>query len=270
MHRLLIIIAILFFAGNLSAQPAGDRFLSFTDSIGRVLFDNVPDSMKIAANQVFEEKFAELLHDPVSATLPPDSLKFIKTIRPDDGTFSMFTWAIPLSGGRHIYSGIMQKFAGDMISDVLLLDESEQPIVDAEAYSVSNWPGAVYFSAIEKKKDKKRFYTLLGWRGADEGQSARIIEAMYFDEDGQPVFGMPVFKMNKQNISHRILFEFTDQVPFHLAWEEQLIPGKKRKTAWMIVFNHLTGNNPAMGRMFRGAVPSYEQFDALVFSDGMW
>lgn len=268
MSRISILIVLLFHFVFASGQDAGG-FYRQIDSLGSTIYGSVPDSIRIAANQNLEEILSNFLTQQDEAVINGDSLKFIKAVAPEDGLFRIYTWAVPLNNGDHIYSGLITKYDDSHTLQIISLKEGPR-IEEDEKFNAGNWPGAVYFELIEKRRNKKNFYTLLGWRDGGEGQSARVIEAMQFDEYGNPVFGLPVFGMKNGKTKNRILFTFTDQVPFHLAWEEQILPGKKRKTGWMIVFNHLSGNNPELGRMFRGAVPSYDRFDAFLFSDGRW
>ena len=268
MSRISILIILIFHFIFVSGQDNG-TFYRQIDSLGTTIYGSVPDSIRIAANQNLEEILGNFLREQNKAEINGDSLKFIKAVAPEDGSFRIYTWAVPLNNGDHIYSGFITRYDDTYASRIVTLEESLRFEEDV-TFNAGNWPGAVYFELIENRRNKKDFYTLLGWRDGGEGQSARVIEAMQFDEQGNPVFGLPVFAMKNGIAKHRVLFTFTDQVPFHLAWEEQILPGKKRKTGWMIVFNHLSGNNPQLGRMFRGAVPSYDRFDAFLFSDGRW
>nr|NQU93843.1 hypothetical protein [Bacteroidota bacterium] len=133
-----------------------------------------------------------------------------------------------------------------------------------------HWPGGVFFRIIEKETSEGKVYTFFSWMGAKKGLGIRVIECMVFDSVGSPVFGTPVFLLPSGKINCRVIFEFTDEIPFHLNYEKQDYPGKKRKKTDMIVFNHLSGNNPRMGKMFLAPVPDYSIFDALIFENDHW
>ncbi len=267
MRTNLLILLLFLFSGAFAQIPA-EHFLHSLDSLGHVLYANNADSVKLGANQELEQRFEDFLQKQASVDLPVDSLKFIKRVAPDDDHFRLFTWAVPLSEHRYLYSGLMQRLQHGKPSGVAALRQGSMPVLENETYDGQHWPGAVYTQLIEKKDDQT-FYTLLGWMGDEPGKARRVIDVLTFGDDGSMQFGLPVFVLGKK-VNDRVIFEFTSEVPFHLAWEEQRVPGKKRKKEWMIVFNHLGGNDPAMGRMFKAAVPAYDQFDAFLFEKGRW
>lgn len=267
-RKQLFLLLLIVYPGLIFAQTDFQDFSRKHDSLSAILFGAYADSIRIDASQNFEEVLGSFLKTTKSFDYPVDSMKFVKMVAPENRSFRMFTWAVPLSGGDHIYSGIVQKNKNDETLDVISLSPCKNKIDEDSVYSGNHWPAAVYFKLIETNGSE--FYTLLGWRDSGPGKTSRVIDIFHFDQDGTVLFGKPVFEVSGRSLQSRVIFEFTDQVPFHLAYEKQSPSVKARKKEWMIVFNHLGGNNPAMGRMFRAPVPVYDRFDGLLFLDGRW
>jgi hypothetical protein len=233
------------------------------------LYQNNPDSVKKVANDTILTGMRSLLQKPSSISFPFDSLKFVKAVRPSDKSFLLITWTVPFADG-HRYYGFLQINGSSEIMEVIELVDNDGSMKPNRSYPATDWPGAVYYELIEKSTKTGKLFILFGWIGGEPGTARRVIEVLTFDEAGNPVFGAPVFQMDQNMLQYRVNFEFTDQVPFHLAYEEQLIPGTRSKKGRMIIFNRLTGNDPARGRFYRAAVPSYNTFDALIFENGHW
>jgi len=270
MNTRVVIFLFLFAPQLLPAQSVDTIFVAKAREMAQVIYADTADSPKLLCNQELEQLVADFLSTPFFSAFSIDSLPFIKYIKPDDGSFHLLTWVVPLSDHRWHYSGMMRK-AGAQVSDTIF---RLQPIpwqASADSsYEYTKWPGAVYRNVISRSPKGNPFYTLTGWRGEDEGLAGRVIETLWFDSAGAPRFGLPVFTMKDGSQQQRVLFRFTDQVPFHLAYELQLLPGEKRRRDQMIVFNRLGGINAQPGRMFRGAVPRYDVFDAFVYVAGRW
>lgn len=233
------------------------------------LYQNNPDSVKKAANDSILSEMQSLLKTTSSLSFPFDSLRFVKVASPPDHSFILITWTVPYVDG-HNYYGFIQRISKNEIAEVHELTDNGGSREPGRNYPATHWPGAVYYKLIEKSTKTGRLFTLFGWVGGEPGTARRVIEVLTFDEADKPVFGAPVFLLEQDELHYRVNFEYTDQVPFHLAYEEQFIPGRRSKKDRMIVFNRLRGNDPAMGRYFRAAVPSYNTFDALIFENGYW
>ncbi len=270
MRKLIFIIVLFPFAPSAPAQVADSLLVRKIDSLARVIYSPEPDSVKIAANNLIRDMLADLLSTPQSLTFPYDSLNFAKTITSADQSFRLVTWTIPLAEDRFGYLGFYQKISKSGIEKVIeLIDRGDFRAAD-QSFGAEKWPGAVYYNIIENKSKSGNIFTLFGWVGAPQGRACRVIESLTFDESGLPVFGFPVFETESGKLQHRVIFEFTAQVPFHLAYEQHRIPGKGRKKSRMIVYNRLGGNDPALGRFFDAPVPSYSTFDGFVFTNHKW
>lgn len=263
---------LVFLSAAATAQGAAEKLIHTADSIAEILFTDAPDELKIKTDQDFESQIHDFLNQPASVAFTWDSIKFVKCLKPEDGRFALVTWVVPLADHRYHYAGFVQKLRGAKtveVDTVYALNPNGEEIDLRKSYPSALWPAAVYQEILPKDKNTG-FYTLLGWVGKPEGLSGKNIETLSFDTAGAPVFGMPAFSMKDGSMQNRVMFEYTSEIPFHLAYEQQRLPGKKRRNHPMIVFNRIGENTPGMGRMFRGPVPSYEFFDAFAMIGGKW
>lgn len=269
MKRLFFCVAMIsgFCFGNVQSQT--NDFKTITDSLSKILFGNFPDEEKISINQQLEKNTLTFLQSDSSISFTYDSLLYAKYLLSDDGSFALLTWVVPLAENQYHFSGFLQKISKSDVDTVFQLTPSKKETKPNIAYAMKDWPPAVYNQILPKGK-KEDYYTLFGWVGKDEGLAGKRIETLTFDSVGQPVFGVPAFSMKDGNTQYRVDFEYTSEVPFHLGYELQRLPGEKRKTGWMIVFNRIGGNTPGMGRVFQGPVPSFEYFDAYIPINEKW
>jgi hypothetical protein len=269
MRLFFLLFLVVVIENNLVSQEDYKDFIFKADSISTKIFSAENDTIKDVLNEELKLAVFNYLQKDESVFFPYDSLKFAKYVQNELGDLRLLTWVVPLDSSKFFYTGFLTKVKFGEIDTVIELKPSKSALSLTESYSGDNWPGAVYTRLISNSVKGENFYTLIGWQGKDAGISGRIIEALWFNSEGLPNFGLPVFRIKSDELQHRYLFEFTNQVPFHLAYERHRIPGKK-KTDWMIIFNRIIGVKPGMGSYFRGAVPSYEFFDAFVFNGNQW
>lgn len=270
LRRILLILLIINILFATAQNNPSDFKTVVNDSLAKTLFGEYPDSLKILANQQMETLMSGFLTGNESIGFQFDSLRFVKCVQSSKADFRMITWVVPLTERRFLYSGFIQKLVNSQPAGVVRLESVKGEVNEKSIYQKDEWPSAVYTQLIENKNDIGKFYTLIGWMGGAEGKAHRVLEVLTFNQGGDPVFGAPVFDTDKtRKVKCRVIFEFTDQVPFHLGYEQHRLKGKKRKK-WMIVFNHLEGNNPQSKKVFGGAVPSYDMFDGYFFDGQHW
>lgn len=240
------------------------------DSLAKALFSEADDSLKFQINNQLENLMSDFLLQEQSVGFNFDSLRFVKSVQPENTSFRLITWTVPLTSGSFLYSGFIQKIRKNFPVDIIHLENCGTEPEDTKVYQKDNWPSAVYTGLIEKKGDQGKFYTLIGWVGGKETTARRVLEVLTFDQDGNPVFGSPVFITQSGMKKHRVIFEFTDQIPFHLAYEQQRLPGKKNKKEWMIIFNHLSYSSSQYRNTNKAKIPNYDEFDAFIIVGSNW
>jgi hypothetical protein len=167
---------------------------------------------------------------------------------------------LPSYAGSYSFYGCIQltnRKTGDI--RLIELSDSSYAIAHPENAKLSSgkWYGALYYRILMNKKDGKKYYTLLGWKGKDVMHTQKVIDVLHFSGD-QILFGFPFFKTGN-SYSNRLIFEFPAQAVMSLHYEEN----KK-----MIVYDHL-GTTGAAGSqaVIPGPTGSY---DALKFKGGKW
>lgn len=271
MNKIIFIVFILLMFSFTKAQNPEKASLDSIAQLGKILYENGNDSIKKVTNLRVEQLFEDFLLAENLSVLNFDSLKFIKAVSTDDTGLQLFTWAVPLSDGSFLYSGFIQKYDKKRtIGQVFRLKNNSTEIDLFTSYAPENWPCAVYSRIIETRFGKQSLYTLFGWIGCAKGATQQIIETMIFTEDGNPVFGQPVFSGISVRLQSRVIFTYNSQVPFHLAYEKQLTPGNKKRKENMIVFNRLIDSKPEMGLSPGLKVADYSLFDGFIYKDDRW
>ncbi len=218
------------------------------------------DSVRISANKIFQHDLREILLQSTSYDF--DSVKNISILTSPDKDFRIFTWTLPSYEGSYSYFGFIQIINQKThVSTVVDLVDSTYTIEKPEVakLNASKWFGAVYYKMIVNKKDKKNYYTLLGWKGKSPLSTQKVIDVLYFQGD-KPQFGFPLFKT--ENVyRNRLIYEFASQAVMSLRYEES----KK-----MIVFDHLSSPSKKKDETVNIVLGPDGSYDALKLSGGKW
>jgi hypothetical protein len=250
--------AFLLFPLLISAHTAENRIAELKDTLN-VLYRNMSrgenDSVRNTSAKIFQTFIESILQDSTSYSASFDSIKNISTKAAPDNAFRLYTWTYPNNDGSHYYYyGYLQALNGKSkkVSLYTLHDTSdsiEKPL--STKLNAEHWYGAIYYTILKNVKDKKSYYTLLGWHGRNTTLTQKLADVLYFD-GSKPVFGYPLFKTGKV-YNHRVIFEFIAQATMTLHFDE------KEK---MLVFDHLS-----KAGLFKGPDGTY---DAFKFTKGHW
>ncbi len=259
------IIAVLLVFSSVLVSAQTTDYASAEDSLMsmfRGLYQQDEDQVKKSRNRDIVDYFIRVLQEGSSFEYAFDSLDMIGRLYSPDKTFRIFTWNIPLEGFSHEYHGLIQrrdKPSGGCIVFRLYNGTRLGKQMLAGIFSHETWPGALYYQIHRNKSAGAVFYTLLGFHFNDRFSDMKIIESLYFNESGDPVFGMPVFN-NGEETQHRVLFEYSGEVVFNLRYN----PDMK-----MIVFDHLTPIEPELAGHPRFYAPDFS-YDGFRFRRGTW
>jgi hypothetical protein len=122
-----------------------------------------------------------------------------------------------------------------------------------------NWVGCLYYQIHGYKHKKQKYYLLFGWDGEDASTNKKIIDILWFNEQGKPQFGAPVFEV-KDDFQYRLVFEFADRAVMLCRYEEQMN---------QIVYAHLVPTNPILKGDYEHYLPD-GTYDFLDFKKGFW
>ena len=269
---LFIYILLIGFAAN--AQNYDPSYFSFEEDSLTVLFDSIKNSdndiVKSELNEIIVDVVEEMLYDDNSFNYPFDSLKQIGIIKSHDELLRIYTWNILLSDNTYKYFGFIQYFnkKHKEYSVYQLIDKSAE-IEEPERLTLTHdrWYGALYYSVIETKDSRHKYYTLLGWDGNNELTSKKIVETLYFTQSGKPRFGANIFhvitgegRRARKHRQKRIIFEFSSKVSMALHYESKMK---------MIVFDHLSPSESHLKNKYQYYGPDWS-YDALKFEKGKW
>jgi hypothetical protein len=231
----------------------------YSDSLKKV----PEDSSRMLLNLKIVDIVKTIIKDITSFNIRLDSLKHVGRIISTDNTFSLITWNVPLNDGTHKFFGFVQLNPGkDSICKIFELKDNsgnfKDNIGDA-SFGCSNWYGALYYEIIPCKAGSETVYTLLGMHYNDLFTNRKIIESMYFNETGSPMFGAPIYFYNGHKQS-RIVFDYSISASMMLRFDNRLN---------MIVFDHLAPPSPLYSGNFKYYGPDFS-VDGLKFENGKW
>jgi len=221
------------------------------------------DSIKQKLNNIIESTLIFILKDARSYKINLDTLKHIGKVYSTDNKFRMISWNIPLNDGTHNFDAIIQMNPEkDSFCTLFPLMDSSRNYLNSISnlnFTAEKWYGALYYEILNCKIDKKVVYVLLGMHFNDLFTNRKIIESMYFNEKGQPVFGFPIFQYNEK-IYNRIVFDYSVNAVMNLKYEKQLK---------MIIFDHLSPPSPLYAGNYKYYGPDFS-FDGFKFEKDKW
>jgi hypothetical protein len=248
-----------------------------TDSI-RVIIKNLysaqVDSVKHKYNTQLIAKLEHTLKMQGSFAYPFDSVKDIGILNSSDQMVRIFSWNIPLVNGTHEYYGFIhvKRIQVKKVSTfkklfietykVYPLRDVSVNIKNPDNYIGDNnkWFGMLYYAIIPKKaKNKKMYYTLLGWDGNDKFSNKKFIDVLTFDNKGTPQFGANIFN-TLNGTKKRVVFEYDANCTMSLKYS---------KTKDSIVFDHLVPSQPQLEGQYQYYCTDFT-YDGFGFKNGKW
>lgn len=216
---------------------------------------------RITSCYYFIQTLKKALMVPNSFDYDFNSLKTVSAIKPDDNAFRMFTWNLLLDSGKYMYFGALQMNDGsDSLRLFGLYDSSEyNRDVDYGQFDHRHWMGALVYQIHHYKWKRKDYYITFGWDGQDARTNRKIIDVLWFDEDGNPQFGEEIFNFEGDLLA-RLIFDFNDRSAMLCRYD---------KNEKAIVFANLVPLNPVMKGRYENYVPD-GTYDYLEFDKGTW
>ena len=215
---------------------------------------------RVTSCYYFIKTLKEALKVPQSYLYEFTRLKTVSILKPDDNKFRIFTWNLLLDSGKYMYFGAIQMNEKDSLVLFGLYDSSDvnkDPYY--EVYDNRHWMGALYYQVHHYKHKREDYYVLFGWDGQDYRTNRKIIDVLWFDENGMPMFGKEIFSMDG-DLVNRIIFDFADNTAMVCRYD------KKEKK---IVFSNLVPINPIHEGNYSRYVPD-GSYDYLKLERGIW
>ena len=215
---------------------------------------------RITSCYYFIQTLKKALQVPNSFDYNFESIKTVSTIRSDDEKFRVFTWNLLLDSGKYMYFGAMQMNNADSLELYGLYDSSEyNKDVYYAQFDNHHWMGGLIYQMHHYKYKKKDYYITFAWDGQDDKTNRKIVDVLWFDEEGKPNFGEEMFDFDG-DLQSRIIFDFNDKAAMLLRYDQD---------EEAIVFANLVPINPLMKGMYENYVPD-GTYDYLKFEKGIW
>ena len=252
------------------AQSYNSELIQREKELNQLVFCIVNDStekMRVTAVVKFIPSLVEALKLPDSYNYPFDSIRRnISIINSHDNTFRIFTWQLNRDKGGYRYYGAIQKNNSKQLDLIPLFDYSDtltsKEDYDERKATLDNktWFGAVYYNIIQKEIKGTTYYFLFGWDGNDLWSKKKLIEVMYFNNEGKPVFGAPMFELEDDKTVNRFIMEFRGDATVTLNYSSE---------EKMIVFDHLIAPEDRLNDLQFTFIPD-GSYSGFKWKKGKW
>ena len=311
MNKVIVIISfiLLGFVSHIKAQNIS-MLNQLQDSIRFYAYKMTPNisaEIKKKANEKLIKLITKAARQEKSIEFGFDSLNIISVLTSEDKVLRIFTWVIPYDDGSYSYSGIVQAYSkSKKLYTITTLHDQTSRIIRPmkKTLSAEKWYGARYYQIITKKYHRKKYYTVLGWKGIDMVVSSKVIDVVDIKSNGRLVFGYGIFNLTdadyfgKNQHPKRVIYTFSSEVHMNLVYQQQTIlkkikdsrlkyspiaigfnaqkkevrtkPKYKKIVGKMIVMDQIAATSPAMEGIYQFYIPKINVIDALYFERGKW
>lgn len=182
------------------------------------------------ANDTFVRHFVKTLKTPNSFHYPFDSLvaRGMSIVKSPDEKFRIITWSLPehdeTGAYTYLYFGAIQMDTSILRLFPLQDKSGQMASPDQKNGDNSEWFGALYYGITQNTHNDTTYYTVFGWDGNNERSTKKIADVLYFDADGKPKFGAPIFQVIKNNkllFRSRFIMEFKEGATVTLNWDAE-------------------------------------------------
>lgn len=181
------------------------------------------DTLKYRLNEMIKEEFRAVMFRKNAHRYSFENLENISVLSPKDKKFKIITWHLERSNETYVYSGYIHFFSKEVRSQVLipLLDFSfkmgdPKKVIGNPEY----WYGMLYYDIVTVEKADRKYYTLLAWDGNDAVTDKKIVDVLWFDNEGAPRFGAPLF-ISEQGIQNRFVLEYNQVAAVRIDYDEK-------------------------------------------------
>jgi len=240
-------VSFFLFLSLLSVQVNGQTIQEFEEKMSilhKSLSDELDDQEKINASAEFEKLLVKSFDLEETFTHEFFSIPKMAKHRPEDESFRMFNWNIPMAAGTHLYRMYVLFPNGKYVKF-----EDSNPLRHEDELSVlkpNEWYGALYYDLRQVKIKKKKYYVLLGWDGHDELTTKKVLDVLVVDKKENCSLGFPLFEKDETRLSRRV-FEYASDAIMNLKWLEP---------KQMIIFDNLEPTQPNLRGQYAFYGPS--------------
>lgn len=239
------------------------------DSLKKFAFDIVngkDPAIRFRSDSNFTRILVRALVQDKSFYFPFDSLKTISKLYSPDSSFRIFTWQVVKDENYCRQRGFIQMRKPNGTQKFIPLRDASE-FTEADTDTIANhqwWIGAVYYRIIEKEHQGKKYYTLLGYDENNARTTKKLIDVLWFDDAGVPMFGKPAaFTFAKDSVpkpaTARYLMEYKKDGRARVQFDEEMD---------MIIFDHLVSESNEPGKVYT-LIPDGD-YEGFQWTNGQW
>lgn len=229
----------------------------------KMVFSESP-AERFRSDSILVRTLIRALRLPNSFYFPFDSLNISKVYAPDS-SFRIFTWQLKKDEYVILQKGAIQMNTADGSLKLFpLFDNSMYTSKPLDSVRTrNNWIGAIYYKAIMKEYNGKRYYTLIGFDDFNVNSNKKWMEVLHFDEAGEPVFGGPFISFKedtaKRPVQARFSIQYKKEAKTFFNYDPELD---------LIIVDHLISETDEPEKKFT-YVPDGD-YEAFKWKDGQW
>jgi hypothetical protein len=220
--------------------------------------------------------FKKLLAKENSYHFKLDKLPTISQIYAPDNKFRIFTWLVQDEKFNYRYYGLIQMNNSKLkmfplVDYTSFIDNPHKAVLGND-----RWLGALYYDILHNVDNSgKDYYTLFGWEGSSFISSKKWMDVLWFNDEGEPRFGAPVFSFEKKDsIITRFILQFKQDAAVNLKFNiaenqvvfDHLIPIDG--VSYGYYFNYVPDGSYSAFKWEKGKWKHIEQLKTIKLKDG--
>ncbi len=202
---------------------------------------NQVQNIRVESSRKLEELLEETLKKEGTFDYDFSKIEGVSILQAGENpTFRIFTWQLYLDENDYQYRGFIQKKDGQVFK---LEDQSDMMGgVEFNTFKPDSWYGALYYNLHAFENDGQECYLLFGYDAYSFFSHRKVLDVLYFDAKGRPVFGKTVLEMKDGRAQlrqvKRMLLEYSSTVSVTLNYNEEQD---------IILYDHLIYGSPIRG-----------------------
>lgn len=197
-----------------------------------MVHDSIPEN-RFDACKKFIPDLVNVLKKKNSFNYQFEKLPSVSILYPPDSTFRIFSWQIYVDKDTYQQYGAIQMNSSELKLFRLLDKPMFHPNINRVQLKADEWIGAVYYNIHQFDTPQGKKYLLFGFDGHSFFTKQKIMEVLSF-EDGNPIFGAPVFKKVSKRGSpitnYRLLIKYSAETTIRLNYDPNME---------MVIFDHV-------------------------------
>lgn len=234
--------------------------------LGQSYLEATKDSVRLHRSQVFADTLWEFLSFPQHFAQDLPQVRNLSVQYPEDRSFALYTWTVPLSTGQFLFHGILWNPQWRDQPRIILEDFGDSEAAPYQWLRDGQFVGGLCYDIITTKYRGEKHYSLLMFRPG-RTYHTKIVDAVVLGNQSRKLrFGNRVFNVRNNGDEvykkrpYRIWFRYNSSVTAAVRWEE-----RHRG----IICDHLSPTKPSMKGLWFAYGPDFS-YDRLQWKKGQW